>query len=106
MGNQSVDVLTGQIIDERATLSLGQLCRSAGVHAEWITLLVQEGVLEPEHGTTRGRWEFTIRHLPRIHAAARLQRDLGLDVSGIALALDLMDEIHSLRMQLDALQER
>jgi chaperone modulatory protein CbpM len=102
---QSADILTCQIIEDGKTLTLAQLCRSAGVHAEWVTLLVEEGVLEPERGGP-GRWEFTARHLPRIHTALRLQRDLGLNVSGIAMTLELMDEIQDLRARLDAVQER
>lgn len=104
MRNQSRETVTCQIVDEHSTLTLGQLCRSCGVHAEWVMLLVEEGVLEPEHD--RERWAFPALQLPRVHTALRLQRDLDLNVSGVALALELMDEIRILRSRLDALAER
>lgn len=95
-----------QIVDERSTVTLAELCRSCDVQVEWISLLVEEGVLEPVPDTTRAHWQFARTQLPRVHTAARLQRDLGLNVSGIALALELMDEIRDLRTRLDALGER
>jgi len=100
------DTLTCHIVDERATITLGQLCRSCGVHAEWVSLLVEQGVLEPTAGAQTRRWEFAATQLPRVHTAMRLQRDLELNASGVALAIELMDEIQSLRSRLNALGER
>jgi len=104
MANNRSETLFCEIVETHTTLTLGQLCRSAGVHAEWITLLVDEGVIEPE--PQQARWVFASHHLPRVHTAARLQRDLGLDVAGVALALELMDEIGYLRRRIEALEER
>lgn len=103
MSRSSEETLVCQIIDEHATLTLGELCRSCGVPAEWVARLVEEGVLEPTSGSLSTRWEFSVHYLPRVHRAARLEHDLGLNMSGIALALELMDEIRSLRRRLDAL---
>jgi chaperone modulatory protein CbpM len=36
----------------------------------------------------------------RVRSALRLQRDLGVNLAGIALALDLMEELEDLRSQL------
>lgn len=102
--NTGADAIPCEVVTSHTTLTLGQLCRSAGVHAEWVTLLVEEGVIEPE--PRQARWVFSSVYLPRVHSAARLQRDLGLDMPGIALALELMDEIGELRRRLDALEER
>ncbi|MDA3920590.1 MAG: hypothetical protein PF501_07925 [Salinisphaera sp.] len=93
--------ITCEIVEHSETLTLGQLCRSCGVHAEWVILLVDEGVLEPV--TMREpRMRFAAMHLPRVHTARRLAQDLGLNASGIALALELMDEIRQLGARLDA----
>ena len=34
----------------------------------------------------------------RVHSAIRLQRDLGVNLAGIALVLDLLEELKYLRM--------
>lgn len=93
--------LTCEIVEHGETLTLAQLCRSCGVHAEWVALLVEQGVLEPVAPGER-QWRFATAHLPRVHTARRLARDLDLNASGIALALELMDEIRSLRSRLAA----
>jgi len=36
----------------------------------------------------------------RVRSALRLQHDLGVNLAGIALALDLMEELENLRAQL------
>ena len=37
--------------------------------------------------------------------AHRLQRDLGLNLAGVALALELLDEIEALRSRISALED-
>lgn len=93
--------LTCEIVEHSETLTLAQLCRSCGVHAEWVTLLVEHGVLEPVALRER-QWRFATAHLPRVHTARRLAQDLDLNTAGIALALELMDEIRTLRSRLAA----
>lgn len=97
--------LTCEIVEQGDTLTLAQLCRSAGVHAEWVTVLVEHGVLEPV-APREPQWRFATAHLSRVHTARRLARDLDLNVSGIALALELMDEIRELRGRLAAHEHR
>ena len=93
--------LTCEIVEYGETLTLAQLCRSCGVHAEWVSLLVEHGVLEPVAPRER-QWRFAATQLSRVHIARRLARDLDLNASGIALALELMDEVRLLRTRLDA----
>lgn len=93
--------VTCEVVTQGETLTLAQMCRSAGVHAEWVTLLVEHGVLEPVAPRER-HWRFAAAHLTRVHTARRLAHDLGLNPSGIALAMELMDEIRTLRARLEA----
>lgn len=46
-------------------------------------------------------WRFSGKSLRRARSAHRLQRDLGLNLAGIALVLDLMDELEVLLAQLN-----
>jgi chaperone modulatory protein CbpM len=39
-----------------------------------------------------------------VRSALRLQRDLGVNLAGIALALDLMEELDNLRAELKKMQ--
>jgi len=51
-------------------------------------------------GTAPERWRFPGMQLRRARVAVRLQRDLGVNTAGAALALQLLDEIEALRARL------
>ena len=93
------------ILEEQTQLTLADLCRACAVHAERIIELVDVGVLEPQ-GREPARWIFTGASLHRARKALRLQRDLDIDLAGAALALELLDEIESLRARLRAMGGR
>jgi chaperone modulatory protein CbpM len=90
------------ILEEHTQLTLADLCRACAVHAERIIELVDAGVLEPQ-GREPARWIFVGASLHRARKALRLQRDLGIDLAGAALALELLDEIALLRTRLRAM---
>jgi chaperone modulatory protein CbpM len=49
------------------------------------------------------RWRFTYAHLRRVRVVSRLERDLGINLAGAALALELLEEIETLRTRLQVL---
>lgn len=91
--------LSGVLLDESAILSVDELCRACAQQSEWVVELVEEGILEPIAGD-RKSWRFSAISLRRAHVAMRLQRDLGINTAGVALALDLLDEVGTLRARL------
>ncbi len=92
----------GIILDEQAQLTLAELSRACAVHAKLIIELVEEGVLAPI-GREPNRWRFTGAHMRRARMVLRLQRDLGVNLAGAALALQLLDEVEALRARLRAI---
>lgn len=99
MSKAKSDLLTGVAVDDDAGLSLAQLCSACTVHAERVVELVEEGVLEPIGDDAR-YWRFSSASLRRVRVAVRLQADLGVNLPGVALALQLMDEMDALQRQL------
>lgn len=99
MGKQLIPILTGRRLDDEETLSLAELCRTCAVHADRILDLIDEGILEPKGADPR-RWRFSGSNLQRARIAVRLQRDLDINLPGVALALDLLEEIDRLERQL------
>ena len=100
MQNRNQDILNGMLIDEESRLSLHELCNACVVEADFIIDLVSEGVLEPA-GFEQSHWVFTGVSLKRVRTARRLRHDLGLNLAGIALALDLLDEIQQLHSRIN-----
>jgi len=88
--------ITGLILEEETGLSLHDLSRACAAQADSIIELVTEGVLSPA-GAAPEHWRFTGAHLQRARVALRLQGDLGVNPAGAALALELLDELASLR---------
>ncbi len=98
-GNPGSLQFTGFILEEQTELTLDDLCRACASEAALIIELVEEGVLAPA-GRSPEHWRFTGLHMHRATVAVRLQRDLGVNLAGAALALQLMDEVEALRAQL------
>ena len=94
--------LLQELLDEGVELTLAELCRACSVHAETVLAMVEEGLLEPR-GPAPAEWRFPGPAVRRVQVALRLQRDLGLNLPGAALALDLLEELEILRRRLQAL---
>lgn len=90
------------ILEEQTGLTLDDLCLACAVRDEQIIALVDVGVLEPQ-GREPARWRFGGASLHRARMALRLQRDLDIDVAGAALALQLLEEIDTLKTRLRAI---
>jgi len=92
-------VLSGTIVEEYTVLSVSELGRLCTVETQRIVELVEEGILTVTDDRG-GEWRFGGTSLRRARMALRLQRDLGVNLAGVALALDLIEEIESLRREL------
>lgn len=103
MVKQTTDILSGYILEDEPRLTLRQLCDACAVRAEYIIELVDEGFIEPS-GMERSHWCFNGITIRRVQRAKRLQHDLGINLAGVALAIELIDEIDNLRAQLDRMQ--
>ena len=91
--------LSAIILEEQTELTLTEVSRACAVQVESIVELVDEGVLQPRGEDPYG-WRFSGLHMQRTRVAWRLQRDLGVNPAGAALALQLLDEISALEAQL------
>jgi len=103
MAKALMKLLSGDIIDEYSELSFAELCRVSQLTADQVIELVEHGVLEPV-GERTAHWRFSGVCLKRVRSATRLQRDLGINTVGVALVLELLDELYDLRQKLDRLE--
>lgn len=81
------------------TLTLGELSHFCHVQADWVVSLVDYGVLDPLE-VDAGEWRFTPPNVLRARKARRLTHDLGLNLAGVALVLDLIEERDALARKL------
>jgi chaperone modulatory protein CbpM len=96
MPSSEDQALPGAIFEESALLTVKDLSRMCAVEERHIVEFVEEGVLSVvEINATE--WYFPGAALRRARMALRLERDLEINLAGVALALELMEEIESLR---------
>jgi chaperone modulatory protein CbpM len=92
-------MLTGSLMDEIENMTLDELAGICSCKTEWIIELVNEGILEPR-GQSQTEWRFSGNCLLRTRTAYRLYQDLQINVAGIALVIDLVDEVNDLQARL------
>jgi len=88
-----------QVLDEHVELGLTEVCHVCETRLETVVEMVREGIVAPVD-TSGQEWRFTGASVTRIRTTLRLQRDLDVNLAGAALALDLLEEIASLRRRL------
>lgn len=88
-----------EVLEEDVELTLAEFCHVCRIPADRALDLVNLGVVEPS-GRQPSKWRFQGVSVRRVHRASRLQKDLGVNDAGVALALDLLDELEQLRRRL------
>lgn len=101
---ESIKLIHAEVLDDHVEVTLGDLCRICRVSAERVLELVDEGIVEPE-GREIAQWRFRAVSIRRARSALRLQRDLGVNTAGAALALDLLEELEGMRARLRRFDE-
>jgi chaperone modulatory protein CbpM len=96
MSEPSTIWLEGRIVEEDSGFTLSGLCRATGASESQLVLWVSEGAFGAQDGAQQ-TWRFTGTSLYRARVAVRLASDFDINPPGIALALDLLDEIDALR---------
>lgn len=102
MEKNVLQILSGQVFDENLQISLVEFCQICQINSSEVIEMVEEGVLEPVSGISDQEWYFNSVAINRLRTAKRLQQDLQINLPGIALALDLLQEIEHLRKQLES----
>ena len=92
-----------QVLSEGEWLSITQVCRASQIDVAVVIELVELGLVAPR-GNDPQDWQVSARELARLRTAARLIRDLGVNVSGATLAVELLEARRELEVQLRALE--
>src|SRR5215831_15422016 len=85
---------------EPEQLTLESLAACAGVHPTLITYFVEYGLLEPSVRTGT-QCLYDTACIARLRMIERLRRDLGANLPGIAVILDLLDRLTVLQREVE-----
>ncbi len=97
------EFLTVDFAHSAPVYTLDEVCGLCRLSVESVIEWVEFGVLNPQ-GSAAVEWRFPAQSILRSRRAARLQRDLELNLPGLALALDLLDDIDALHQQVEGLR--
>ena len=82
-----------------SVLTLTELCQFCQSDETWVSELINHGIVAPlDEADAELSFEFF--SVARAKKARRLERDLGINIAGIALILDLIEERDELRRML------
>lgn len=84
-------------------ISVTQVCRASQIDVAVVVELAEYGLVSPR-GAVPEEWQLPARELTRVRTAARLMRDLGLNGSGAALAVELLEARSDLERRVRALE--
>lgn len=88
-----------QWLDTAQPLSLSSFANASGLPENEIHELVDYGVLVPV-GAAKSAWAFPANQIVIARTASRLRDDFGLDASGLAVALTLLERVRDLEQRL------
>ena len=91
--------IEGSIVEHDVNMTIVELAQATQTPEDLIMAWVSEGVLSPAGGSPQD-WRFSGDSLKRAKMAARLMHDLELNLPGVALAINLLEELDLLRSQL------
>lgn len=83
-------------IDYAVTFGLTEACVAIGIQSDEICAIVEHGIVAPE-GEGPEDWLFNLDMICTAKRATRMQQDLHLDWSAIALLISLLEERDRLR---------
>ncbi len=102
MTRVSTTVIEARLITEEDWIGAGEICRMCRLELEAVLELAELGLVSPRQ--VSGDWQLPAAALPRLRVVGRLMRDLGVNVSGAALAVELMETQRALERRIRDLE--
>jgi chaperone modulatory protein CbpM len=98
-----INVLEARLLGENDWIAVTDVCQLCLIDMPAIVELVELGVVV-SRGPTPAEWSVPAASLPRLRVAGRLMRDLGVNVTGAALAVELLEARGDLERQIRRLE--
>jgi len=92
-----------RLLGEADWIAVTDVCRLCLIDLTEVVELIELGVVT-SRGPTPAEWLVPAASLPRLRIAGRLIRDLGVNVTGAALAVELLESRGDLERQLRSLE--
>lgn len=101
---QALKIISIIPVEEEISLSLQEISDAVFLNNETIIEMVEYEMIEPE-GESPEDWRFNSDDLKHARIAANLHKDLGINMVGIAILLDLLNQIETLENRIHQLEK-
>jgi chaperone modulatory protein CbpM len=101
--SDAVEMHQAQLVGEADWIEASEICRLCRLELDAIIELAELGLVSPR-GYAPEQWQLPAHALPRLVVAGRLMRDLGINVSGAALAVELLEAQRDLERRIRRLE--
>lgn len=85
--------------------SLEEICERCATPASIIEEFIELGIIEPVSPPSASDPQISAKNYLRLRKALRIHQDLAVNPAGVALVMDLLDEVQTLRRQLRMLTD-
>lgn len=96
-------IVAGVLVDENMKVSFVEVCQQFDISKEMIQEMIEHGFFE-DHPLQKKDALIDQRTMERMRSAQRLEQDLGINIPGVVLVLELLDELEQIRNELDILR--
>lgn len=99
----AVNMHEAQLVGEADWIAASEICRLCRLELDAVIELAELGLVSPR-GYAPQEWQLPAAVLPRLALAGRLMRDLGINGSGAALAVELLEAQRDLEQRIRRLE--
>ncbi|HUJ53180.1 MAG TPA: chaperone modulator CbpM [Steroidobacteraceae bacterium] len=96
-------VLEAHVLGEGDWIAAAEVCELCRLELDAVMELAALGVVAPRESRP-GQWQVPATALPRLRVVGRLMQDLGVNVSGAALAVELLEAQRELESRIRHLE--
>lgn len=96
-------VFEAHVLGEGDWIAASEICQLCRIEPEAVRELAALGLVAAREAA-HGQWELAATALPRLRVVGRLMHDLGVNVSGAALAVELLEAQRELERRIRALE--
>jgi chaperone modulatory protein CbpM len=101
--SDAVEIHAVGLVGDADWIAATEFCRLCRLDLTVVAELAELGLVSPR-GYAPEQWQLPALALPRLALAGRLMRDLGINVSGAALAVELLEAQRALERQIRRLE--
>jgi chaperone modulatory protein CbpM len=101
--SDTAEMREARVVGDAEWIAAAEFCRLCRLDLDAVIELADLGLVSPR-GCSPQEWQLPAAALPRLAMAGRLMRDLGINLSGAVLAVELLEIQRDLERQIRRLE--